>query len=326
MLIYQDADLRRNEIYVRSVDRTLALTPELNRAILRQFVLYMAVSIVFWARLLTGWRIRYTIGFVPTRPKPWYKIWNVTKIMGLGYSDDWAACDVLFYFEDKTTAHVDKELLTNSGKKVLNGRCQDTSKAHVEAVFEAVFGYSLAIDPLIYQGKAVRKSDENARHDGRIIDCPVTAREADCSYQRFIDNCYDGRMAEDIRVPIVGDTIPFVYLKRRPVDVRFANDNTQCAMIETTEALSEAEVAQLVEFAHRMGLDFGGLDVLRDRNDGRIYVVDVNKTDMGPPVPLTIGKKVAACGRLGRAFVDMIKSEVTNKNSAQARAAAKDAA
>lgn len=32
-----------------------------------------------------------------------------------------------------------------------------------------------------------------------------------------------------------------------------------------------------------MGLDYGELDILRNNLDGRIYVVDVNKTLWGPP-------------------------------------------
>jgi hypothetical protein len=31
-----------------------------------------------------------------------------------------------------------------------------------------------------------------------------------------------------------------------------------------------------------MGLDFGELDILRDNDDGRIYIVDVNNTPSGP--------------------------------------------
>jgi hypothetical protein len=39
--------------------------------------------------------------------------------------------------------------------------------------------------------------------------------------------------------------------------------------------------------ADRIGLDFGELDLLRDRADGRIYVVDVNPTVNGPTVVLS---------------------------------------
>lgn len=47
--------------------------------------------------------------------------------------------------------------------------------------------------------------------------------------------------------------------------------------------LSKEEQTRIARFAAAMRLDFKGLDVLRDRGDGRIYIVDANKTDTGPP-------------------------------------------
>ena len=57
-----------------------------------------------------------------------------------------------------------------------------------------------------------------------------------------------------------------------------------------------------------MCLDWGGLDILRDK-DGRIYVVDVNKTDMGPPITLPLGDKLKATGLLADAFLRLIHEE-----------------
>ena len=34
--------------------------------------------------------------------------------------------------------------------------------------------------------------------------------------------------------------------------------------------------------------------ILRDRADGRLYIVDANKTDMGPPIALPIPPKLMA--------------------------------
>ena len=51
-----------------------------------------------------------------------------------------------------------------------------------------------------------------------------------------------------------------------------------------------------------MGLDWGGLDVLRDRADGRIYVVDVNKTDVGPVIALSWTDKMRSMRLLGQAM------------------------
>lgn len=48
------------------------------------------------------------------------------------------------------------------------------------------------------------------------------------------------------------------------------------------DIFSAAELAQLLDFGARIGLEYGELDVLRDRDSGRIYVVDVNRTPYGP--------------------------------------------
>ncbi len=307
MLLYQDAEIGRHGIYIKSTDTRIPLSADVLRALSRQMVLFSLVTATFWGRVLTFRRAPYKIGFYPNKPKPWYKLWNVTKWMGLHYSNNFSDCDVLFYFEDTTHAELNEELVNQSNKKVLNGYCIDIGKEKVQSVFEEVFGYALGVDPLTFEGDVVEKSDENAKHDGRIITCPITTRKNGYVYQRFVENCYDGKMVEDIRVPIVGDEIPFVYLKRRCISERFANENSSCEMIETGEALSQGEVDQLIRFSKGMGLDFGGLDVLRDRNCGKIFVVDVNKTDMGPPVPLTLKKKIEACSRLGHAFVNMLQ-------------------
>jgi glutathione synthase/RimK-type ligase-like ATP-grasp enzyme len=95
--------------------------------------------------------------------------------------------------------------------------------------------------------------------------------------------------------------------KRRRAEQRFANTNHDVALAETDDVLSAAEQRQLSRFTRAMRLDWGGLDVLRDRRDGRIYVVDVNKTDMGPPIAMKLQDKIAVTRRLADAFLDLIQ-------------------
>ena len=44
------------------------------------------------------------------------------------------------------------------------------------------------------------------------------------------------------------------------------------------------------------------VDVLRDRTTGKIFIVDANKTDMGPPIALQLGSKLRATRRMAKAF------------------------
>lgn len=166
---------------------------------------------------------------------------------------------------------------------MLNLGCTDISKTHVNTVFAATFGRDLGLDPTRHIGPAVCKSDENAVHDGEIVDCPIRAPAPGAAYQRLIDNrTGDGRVV-DIRVAIVDGTIPVTYHRYRPEDRRFRSGNERAELVESTEVLTAGETRQLLAFARAMGLDLGEMDVLRDRHDGQIYVVDVNPTPWGPP-------------------------------------------
>ncbi len=142
------------------------------------------------------------------------------------------------------------------------------------------------MDPTQFTGKLVRKSEANGAHDGRIIEAPCAA-EPGFVYQRVIDNSIAGERVEDLRCPTVGGKIPLVILKRRPISNRFANSNESVEVVETHTVLSALEQARLAEFALAMQLAWAGLDVLRDKTAGPVYVLDVNTPATGPPIAMT---------------------------------------
>ena len=240
------------------------------------------------------------ICFGPVSPLPWYAIWPVAHLAGFEITKSVPEADILFYFQD--TEFTEAAPFTGHHAPVLNGRCLDIRKSRVAEIFLDVFGYSLAVDPMTHDGLALQKSERNGVHDGQILPCPYFTPREGYVYQRLIDNTQDGRTYTDIRTPIVGGTIPAVYLKHRTSSTRFSNDNVQVDLTTAEEQFSQEEQARIIEFARRMHLDFGGLDVLRDRKDGRIYIVDVNKTDMGPPTALPRHQKLVAMQKLADAF------------------------
>ena len=85
-------------------------------------------------------------------------------------------------------------------------------------------------------------------------------------------------MVEDIRVPVFGESIPFVYVRTRPIDIRFGARSTTARIVETDVAFSGDEIAKILDFTRRMGFECGDLDVIRDQDDGRMYIVDANTT------------------------------------------------
>lgn len=291
-----DFEFRWDRLRVRQTGAEVPYTLSVGKEVVDWFAFYAFVA---GARVYNGVRLRRgaRIAFAPAPPRPWYLLWAVARLAGARFTAPERA-DYVFYFEDAT---VGGAVPPEGPARPVNFGCQDVSKSRVAEVFERVFGYSLAVDPATWTGAAVEKSELNGAHDGRVVDCPRPAREG-YVYQRVIANTDDGVMVEDLRCPTVAGEIPAVFIKRRPVDDRFANYNCEVRLRRPEDVLSEDERLKLAAFAREMGLEWGGLDVLRDRRDQRIYVVDVNKTDMGPPTALPLADKARAALRLARAF------------------------
>lgn len=167
--------------------------------------------------------------------------------------------------------------------KLLNEFCTDISKKFIDTVHCETLGYGLTVNPLTFTGKAVIKSDDNATHDGRIIQCPVDSIQPNYVYQIVVNNQVSEQRVQDIRVPFICGDIPFVYLKYRNINDRFSNGNDSAEMKQVGEIFSDQEVESIIKFCRGVNLDYGELDVLRDRTTNRIYIVDVNYTPWGPP-------------------------------------------
>lgn len=239
--------------------------------------------------------------FAPERARPWYLIWPVTRLAGARIVADAHAADVVMHFEDATFGDTTAPL-AGASTRYLNFGCRDVSKTAVARAFEAAFGYPLALDPRTHQGDAVEKCELNGAHDGRVVPCP---REpvAGRVYQHVIDNgAANPDLVEDFRTPTIGGKPVCVFIKRRRLSERFANANTEVELKGPEECFSADEIARIGDFCARMGLDWGGLDILRDRKDGRLYIVDANKTDMGPPTALPLRDKMIATRAMAKVF------------------------
>lgn len=248
------------------------------------------------------------IWFTPDQPRPWYMVWNAVFWSGARISAGPKGAVAAFYFEDATIGAAPQ----TPGLTCFNGSCTDVSKSHVARTFEKVFGYPLLVDPRTWRGPAVEKGETNGAHDGRIVACPMEPAPGKV-YQRLIDNL-DGEQARDLRTPCVDGEPVLVFLKTRPGHDRFANYNSTVALRRPDEVFSPAELDNIRRFARAMQLDWGGLDILRDRNDGRLYIVDVNKTDM-PPLALPFGDKIRATRRLAAALRQMVQRAVEARAS-----------
>jgi hypothetical protein len=302
--VFEDFEISGDAIIAKETGARIRLTAGFFREVWRIASFVGAVQGLRASRLLRGREPRARISFFPKKPRSYYAIWPVCHLADVKIVDDPADADLHFYFEDREFLTAPRPAPSN--KPAFNIGCFDIRKSVVARIFEETFGYSLTLDPRTHQGEAVEKSEGNGKHDGRIVVCPIEQPLRDCVYQRLIDNTFDGDEFVDIRTPVVGGRIPFVYLKRRTRALRFSNENRRVDLVDADAVLSRNEQERIGAFARAMALDFGGLDVLRDREDGRIYVVDANKTDMGPPSALPGRDKMTAMRGLARAFAGLV--------------------
>ena len=250
-------------------------------------------------RWLSGHK-RPTIAFFPDKARPWYFIWPVMHVAGAKVVEDPSEADIVIQFDDSTiTNNTLPE--TRSDAVLVNFHCNDISKSLIAEVFAKAAGYDLSADPRTYEGAMVEKSELNGAHDGRIIVGPMEPVEGK-SYQRLIDNEIPGGLVEDLRTCIVGGEPAIVYRKRRLLERRFMNENEEVILDTIANVYSEEELEIIRRFAAGINLDWGGIDVLRDKATGKIHIVDANKTDMGPPIALPIGGKLRATRRMAKAF------------------------
>lgn len=271
-----------------------------------------AIHYEWWVRITCKQRFmlaqmsgspKKTILFYPDVPKYYYILYTISHALGYSMTNDPSRpADIAVAFKDITVRAPDSaEEKLRERYRLINGGSRDISKEKVEEVFRDVFGYGMRIDPRTFHGECVQKSNENATHDGKVVQCPREP-EAGYVYQKLVDNRV-GDDVYDIRAEIAGQTIPFVLCRTRSIRDRF--DNTETArIVETREYLSEGEVGKVLLFCKKIGLEWGELDLLRDRNDGKLYVVDANNTTGGPQpgVHFTYGEFEAFVERLSRAF------------------------
>lgn len=308
MPLFDEFEISGNQIIAKETGAQIPLTTGFLRDAWRIASFVGIVQGIRAVRMMRMRAPRARISFFPNRPHSYYAIWPVCQLADVKIVADPTEADLHFYFEDR-------EFLTGprmapSNKPAFNIGCYDIRKSVVARVFEETFGYGLSIDPAAHDGLAVEKSESNGKHDGRIVSCPLAAPRRDRAYQRLIDNTFDGREFVDIRTPVVGGKIPFVYLKRRTRALRFSNDNHRVDLVDADAMLSGEEQSKIADFASAMALDFGGLDVLRNRDDGRIYIVDANKTDMGPPSALAGADKLKAIRGLAGAFAALVDTRL----------------
>ncbi len=204
---------------------------------------------------------------------------------------------IQIWFDDQTKT----DIASNKNQsKILNSQCSDISKKNVEKIQKEIFGYGMEVDPKTHQGKCVIKSDENAVHDGRIVQCPISNFEQSKVYQIIINN-EENQSYFDYRVAVMADEIIIIYKKYKTLEKRFTND-TYHATICDEKMIPNQIQKKIIDFCNKIQCDFCELDVLFDNDSQKWFVIDVNKTPYGPPASLSRVEKEKAVNILSDGF------------------------
>lgn len=224
-----------------------------------------------------------TIYIFPHYPSSGSTIYKVANVLECNLTNKQKVNNDISVYWEYNTHRTEYDHFTNmENHEVVNLFSRDISKVFVDKAFNEIFGYSTFIDPATYAKPFVKKNDINAKHDGEILTA-ATDNEEGFIYQKLIDNSAENNMVVDIRVPVVKDVLDFVYLKYRDKNIRFTNSTSRTIVKSVNEVFSNEEIGLINNFCKHINLDYGELDVLRDNDDKKIYIVDVNNTPQGPP-------------------------------------------
>jgi len=222
--------------------------------------------------------------FYPAGPKPKNKITQICDYLKIGITN--AASDSFEVAINWRGAAwhprwPELELIAEKGIPVINRHCSNVRKDYVDAVSREIFGYSSLIDPLVHIGAAVEKSNEQAAHNGRIIECPITRVKDNHIYQKLINNQVQEDTYRDIRIPVFGKSIPLVFFKNKDVSIRFTGRSSVSHIIYPSEFnyfFPPGLLDKVLWFCEVIGMDYGEVDLLYDKQENRYYVIDANKT------------------------------------------------
>lgn len=256
----------------------------------------------FAKRIRSGGRLPVIVCWpdLPSKRTTIMKIGNALSMRVTNHSPKGPSC--VLWFDDATLGDPTSLVSKYPDQQILNVQCMDISKQRVERMHQSTFGYGMHVDAKSYVGRAVQKSDGNAVHDGRYIQCPLDNIQEGDVYQRVIDNSISEDEVVDYRVPVMNGKPVLVYRKFKRMEVRFTNEVTRSELSDLYDVFSGQELEQITAFTRAMGADFCELDILRDKQDGRIYIIDLNKTPYGPPAGLSKTETKRAVQLLSEAF------------------------
>lgn len=242
------------------------------------------------------------VSFYPMRLEPTAALAHVLTRLGVRIGHFGAPVELTVAWETGTwLKDIDFRRLPNDA---LNRHCVDISKTTVDRVWADLAGYSISLDPLWTTGPLVVKPDQNGRRAGRVVEGPLRERKTGRVYEKLIDS-RDGDKIWSTRVALMCGRIVNAYAKWRPYPQWFRG-HEMTVPVAPDELFSADEQRLMLQFAVAIGMEYGELDVLRDKESGLIYVVDANRTPVRPK-GLDPKHDDAWFGPITEAFAELLK-------------------
>ena len=223
--------------------------------------------------ILKNYIVKTKILFYPEIVNAGYKVFLYSKELGYEITNDVKDnFDIVFFnhVSHKDSLHPKDEIIKELNKsfKTFNIDCNNVRKSHVAKIHKEVFGYNAEPNGT----KTIRKSELQSTKQESFTDI---IKNDGYHYMRFIDT-YDGDRYHTLRVPYFNGNIPIVVDVCRN-DILKRNHKTDILKVfNPEECFIMPELDFINQFCNEFGLDYGELDILRDINTGKIYIIDVN--------------------------------------------------
>lgn len=243
--------------------------------------------------------------FYPSLPWKFSTISKILKTLNIKITNNHQHDYLLgIHWHDRT--YTDFNWPEKTEKLILNKNCNNISKKHVDLIHEKILGYNSEINPRVYDREYVQKLDLNGFHLGFIRKRKSRAWPL-FFYQKIPDNSV-GNTVIEYRVPVFGDTVPFVYKKTKSIKKRLSCKNLKVELASFEETFNSQERNWIIAFAKAMRLNYGELDILQDHPTNKIYIIDANKTPLTQPNNLSKTLKSKAISIMADTFKNVFLS------------------
>ena len=205
-----------------------------------------------------------TILFYPESLRANCRLYYTCKKLGVSFHNDpFRFYDLMFYWSYHKTTCPQPELIKSSS--CVNKGCFDVTKTRVSEIFD-----DIRVNPEVYVGKVVRKSERQCGMDERLLTCP-TKKEDSFIYRKFIDTRVNGKFVDYRLFYFGGDCFLVSKINRGEM---FSKKDFEWGL-ETLTILPEGRLEEIYKSCQKFGLDFGEIDLLKDEK-GKFYVIDIN--------------------------------------------------